>query len=82
MKKVVFKPSTFLDDNHQLNDTGVLLYVDALRLNREKDLPQELAAHILHSPTDRKRVLEYYEFVKGDDIQELTPHPYFDKKRS
>ncbi len=80
MKKdqLMFKQFVFFDDNNELNDTGVLLYVDALRLNREKELPGELTTHILHSSSDRKRVLEYYEFVKDDDIQELMPHPYFD----
>ncbi|EAY29907.1 hypothetical protein M23134_05780 [Microscilla marina ATCC 23134] len=74
----MFKQFVFFDDNNELNDTGILLYVDALRLNREKELPSELTTHILHSPNDRKRVLEYYEFVKDDDIRELMPHPYFD----
>ncbi|EAY28400.1 hypothetical protein [Microscilla marina] len=75
--QVMFKPSVFFDDNNELNDSGILLYVDALRLNREKELPGELTAHILRSPHDRRRILEYYEFIKDDDIRELMPHPYF-----
>lgn len=77
---VMFKQSVFFDDNNELNDTGILLYVDALRLNRENELPAELVDHILNSPGDQKKIFEYYEFVKDDDIQELVPHPYFDKK--
>lgn len=77
---VMFKQSVFFDDNNELNDTGILLYVDALRLNRESELPEELVEHILNSPSDQKKIFEYYEFVKDDDIQELLPHPYFDKK--
>lgn len=76
---VMFKQSVFFDDNNELNDTGILLYVDALRLNRESELPEELVEHVTNSANDQKKVFEYYEFVKDDDIQELIPHPYFDK---
>lgn len=77
---VMFKQSVFFDDNNELNDTGILLYVDALRLNRESELPAELVDHMLNSPSDQKKIFEYYEFVKDDDVQELMPHPYFDRK--
>lgn len=76
---MMFKQSVFFNDNHELNDTGILLYVDALRLNRENDLPPELIGHVADSVNDQKRIFEYYEFVKDDDIKELLPHPYFDK---
>lgn len=76
---MMFKQSVFFDENHELNDTGILLYVDALRLNRENDLPDVLVEHVANSAKDLKRIYEYYEFVKDDDTSELTPHPYFDK---
>jgi len=76
---MMFKQSVFFDENHELNDTGVLLYVDALRLNKENELPDVLIEHVANSDNDLKRIYEYYEFVKDDDISELTPHPFFDK---
>ena len=76
---MMFKQSVFFDENHELNDTGILLYVDALRLNRENDLPDVLVEHVANSAKDLKRIYEYYEFVKDDDTSELSPHPYFDK---
>lgn len=76
---MMFKQSVFFNDNNELNDTGILLYVDALRLNRENDLPPKLIEHVADSVNDQKRIFEYYEFVKDDDVRELLPHPYFDK---
>jgi len=76
---MMFKQSVFFDENHELNDTGILLYVDALRLNKENELPDDLVEHVANSDNDLKRIYEYYEFVKDDDISELTPHPFFDK---
>ncbi|OJJ14282.1 hypothetical protein BKI52_43135 [marine bacterium AO1-C] len=76
---MMFKQSVFFDENHELNDTGILLYVDALRLKRENELPDILVEHVANSENDLKRIYEYYEFVKDDDISELTPHPFFDK---
>ncbi|EAY24441.1 hypothetical protein [Microscilla marina] len=76
---VMFKQSVFFDDNGELNDTGILLYVDALRLQRESELPEDLVEHVTNSVNDQKKIFEYYEFVKDDDPQELIPHPYFDK---
>ena len=76
---MMFKQSVFFDENHELNDTGILLYVDALRLNKENQLPDILVEHVTNSENDLKKIYEYYEFVKDDDVNELLPHPYFDK---
>ena len=75
----------YFDENGHLNDAGVTLWVDALRLQREADLPDALQEHLELCAECRVSVFEYYEFKREDDIAELANHPYFtqlDKARA
>lgn len=67
----------YFDENGHLNDAGVTLWVDALRLKREADLPEALQEHLELCKDCRVSVFEYYEFKREDDIAELANHPYF-----
>jgi len=67
----------YFDEQGHLNDAGVTLWVDALRLNREADLPEALQEHLELCAECRVSVFDYYEFKREDDIAELANHPYF-----
>jgi len=67
----------YFDEEGHLNDAGVTLWVDALRLKRETDLPEALQEHLELCAECRVSVFDYYEFKREDDIAELANHPYF-----
>lgn len=75
------KHSNFFDEQGHLNDAGVMLWADAMRLQREDELPEALKEHLELCSECRMSVFDYYEFKKDDDIAELANHFYFDKKR-
>lgn len=72
------KKIILLDAKGHLNDMGILLYVDALRLDREKDLPESLVNHVSECVQCKSQVIEYYQFKQDDKLSELDGHPYFD----
>ena len=74
------KHSNFFDEQGHLNDAGIMLWADAMRLQREDDLPEALKEHLELCSECRMSVFDYYEFKKDDDIAELANHFYFDKK--
>ncbi|OJJ16822.1 hypothetical protein BKI52_33500 [marine bacterium AO1-C] len=69
----------YFDEDGHLNDAGVMLWVDALRLKREADLPEALQEHLELCAQCRISVFDYYEFKREDDIAELANHHYFAK---
>lgn len=77
MKEERKKNSLFTDAGH-INDSGVLLYCDGLKLNKRKELPESLLTHVSECSTCREEIFEYYEFVKEDEV--VVPHPFFDKQ--
>lgn len=74
------KHSNFFDEQGHLNDAGIVLWADAMRLQRENELPEPLQEHLELCSQCRMSVFDYYEFKKEDDIAELANHFYFDKK--
>lgn len=76
------KNSHFFDENGHLNDAGIVLWSDAMRLKREHDLPEDLQEHLELCAQCRMNVFDYYEFKKEDDIAELANHHYFSPKAS
>lgn len=74
------KHSNFFDENGHLNDAGIVLWSDAMRLKREHDLPEDLQEHLELCAQCRMNVFDYYEFKKEDDIAELANHHYFSQK--
>ena len=71
------KTGSLLADGH-LSDQGVLLYTEAMRLDRLADLPEPILAHVGDCAYCRQRVFEYYEFVKDEPV--ARPHPFFDRQ--
>ncbi|EAY27335.1 hypothetical protein [Microscilla marina] len=74
------KNSNFFDEQGHLNDAGIMLWADAMRLQRELELPEALQEHLELCSQCRMSVFDYYEFKKEDDIAELANHFYFDNK--
>ena len=68
--------SLFTGTGH-VNDTGVLLYSDGLKLNKREELPEPLLAHVSECQACREEIFEYFEFAKDDEVS--LPHPYFDR---
>lgn len=66
-----------LDADGYLNDAGVLLYVDALKLKRQNDLPEAILKHVSECSESRERVFAYYDFTADEPVTQ--PHPYFDE---
>lgn len=72
--------SNFFDENGHLNDAGIVLWSDAMRLKRELELPEDMQEHLELCSQCRTNVFDYYEFKREDNIAELANHFYFDKK--
>ena len=68
---------TIFEEDTHLNQTGVGLYVDALRLQKQDELPPEIVDHVEECEQCREKVFHYYQFKKNDDVSELKHHPYF-----
>jgi WD40 repeat protein len=71
----------FLDEEGHLNDSGISLYVEGLRLQRTEELPRELQAHLEECAKCQYEVLDFYQLMKSEDISDLKTHPYFDRPK-
>ena len=58
--------------NGHLNDEGIALWADALKENREKELPDELKGHVDQCLRCKKQILELYKDLKELDGPEET----------
>jgi hypothetical protein len=66
--------STFNERGH-LNDLGVSLYVDALKLKRMGGLPENLVRHVEECQECRREITGLYELVLGEDYSTVHTHP-------
>jgi len=71
-----------LSSKGHLTDDAVYLYVDALKLNRTHDLPDEILGHVEECFECKRSIQDLYNLVREYDYEELTPHPYFDQKKT
>ncbi len=69
--------NTFFDHVH-LNDEGVALYVDALRLGKTDRLPREVREHVAGCQECRKYVTGLFTLVGDQESGQEGRHPYFD----
>ncbi|MCK9407895.1 MAG: hypothetical protein WCX28_04175 [Bacteriovoracaceae bacterium] len=67
-----------------LNEYGVSLVVDAVRLNRMDELPKKIVRHIEGCDQCKEQILQVTDLTVQQSLDQSTPHPYFDthKKRS
>ena len=69
--------SLFNEDGH-LNDTGLLLCIDSIVLDKERLVPKPLWDHLFICPICQLELLNYFLFIVDKDYEnEITPHPYF-----
>ncbi len=73
---------SFFDSAQHLNDDGVNLYVDALKLERRKDLPREVRAHVSDCPECKRKILDLCNALGDIPYAKDQEHPFFDQSRS
>jgi hypothetical protein len=69
----------FQPDSH-LSDEGVALYVDALKLQRTKELPEEVRDHVSQCQACRKEVTGLFSILTEENYGAMGPHPFFDRR--
>ncbi|MCU0443313.1 MAG: WD40 repeat domain-containing protein [Microscillaceae bacterium] len=80
MKGIENQPiKRFFDAEGHLNDSGITLYVEGLKLDRTKELPEELQEHLDECAHCQYEVMDFYQLMKEEDVSQLTTHPYFDR---
>lgn len=72
----------YFNKNH-LNDVTIALFVDAMVLNKEVLLPEEVRAHVEDCQHCKEEILALYEIIKKDNrIQDYENHPYLKSSSS
>lgn len=71
----------FFEDEH-LNDSGITLYVEAIILKREEELPLLLREHAENCPHCQHEILDFYQMMKEEKEQFFGLHPYFDRPKN
>lgn len=71
----------FREDRH-LSHQGVALYVDALKLERIADLPQELVQHVELCYECKAEITGLFSLVKEETYFHEEPHPTFINARA
>lgn len=67
----------YFDQGSHLNDLGLALYVDGLKLNRVDQLPKAMLNHVSECAECRKGVYELALLVDDRKYARLDSHPYF-----
>ena len=60
-----------------LNEEGVALYVDALKLERTEELPEEIRIHVAECHECRKEITGLFALLADADYDQATAHPFF-----
>ncbi len=68
----------FTRDGH-LNDEGVALYVDALKLERTRELPRETRMHVSECQRCRREITGLFALLTDADYGAGVPHPFFER---
>src|SRR5512135_559190 len=73
MKEKEMKESIHFGERGHLNEEGVALYVDALRLERTERLPEALRAHVAGCQECRANVTGLYSLLENRPIDSSHP---------
>lgn len=73
--------NSFYTDRMHLTEEGVALYVDAIKLKRTAELPEEMLQHVEHCLDCQMQIVELNETLKGVVYDSSEKHPYFDAVR-
>jgi hypothetical protein len=69
----------FFSGGH-LNDEGVSLYVDALKLDRVQNLPQMILSHVEDCHRCKQEITGLFSLLAEADYSNTGPHPFFEKR--
>jgi hypothetical protein len=64
--------------HHHLADEGIALYVDALRLERAAELPDDIRIHVEGCEACQQQIVESHELMKAIPADRSLRHPFFD----
>jgi hypothetical protein len=67
----------FFGEGGHLNDDGVALYVDALKLNTLEQLPPAVRDHVADCHECKKNVTELFALLDDVDYSDVRSHPLF-----
>jgi len=70
----------YFTEGRHLNEEGVALYVDALKLERTLDLPEKILRHVEKCQRCKVEIAGLYTLLQDQDYSHLGPHPYFDHR--
>lgn len=68
------------EKSSHLTQEAIALYVDALKLKRTNQLPEELLNHVGDCEYCKTQVVELYSLVEAENHAPAESHPYFDKE--
>ncbi len=81
MTGTTMKTTNFFLNNEHLSETGIALYVDALKLDRVRDLPVTILQHVEQCDECKMQVMQVAEIMKEEGIDKRMKHPYFDAEK-
>lgn len=68
----------FFNKEGKLNEIGIILCADALRMGKEKDLPEEILFYLQTSEVAQQQVFEHHQLSQDLDLG-FSDYPYFQK---
>ena len=72
---------TFFDEGKHLNEEGVALFVDALKLDTVEQLPGAVRDHAADCPECKKEITGLFALLDGVDYSDVRSHPSFNIAR-
>ena len=71
----------FSPEGH-LNDSGIALYADAIKLNKIAQLPDNFKSHVDSCTICQHQLVDFSAIMTDVDQSDIKQHPYFDKNES
>jgi hypothetical protein len=81
MKTAIKNIHEYFDDKGHLNDGGVSIYVDALKLNREDKLPEALTYHVESCPVCKQSIVLLDDLLREHTYDTLVFHHRLSEKK-
>lgn len=67
----------FWNEEQHLNDLGISFFVDALKLDRVKEIPDDIRSHVESCHRCKSEIWGLYELLKDQDYSGQGTHPFF-----
>lgn len=72
----------FFSANNHLSENGIAVYVDAMKLDRIKELPTTIVHHVETCEECKMQIMEVAELFAGEQYDKTMKHPFFDAKET